>query len=632
MKQIRQSLSLKLSLGILLMAVPVFVVALGLLFLQSRRIVRQEAQHRASRVLNTSHQRISKYMRTVETAANANAWLIPERLHPDTLLDLTRRILLLNRNACGCSFTARPGLFPQYGRHFSAYSVRQGDSIVTAIEKPYDYFREPWYKTPATLGRACWVEPFNDYHKGTLSYSVRVASYAMPIYNAERQFLGILATDLSLPQLAEAANSHQPYPHSYFMVTGPDGRYFIHPDSTRLFSHTIFSDADSLGSAEMTALAREMTAGQTGSMTITIDGRESLVNYQPVMGTQWSIALVCPVSDILQQYQSLRYVLVPLMALGLLLLLLLCSKMVSVAISPVRRLLSQSQQIAQGHYDLHLPHSSSNDVVGRLQNSFAAMQEALARHVSDIREANAETTRRNQQLAVANQRAEESARQKALFIQSMTHQIRTPLNIISGFAQVLRDNHGMLPEEEVRSITQMIDHNTKTLNRMVLMLFDSSDTGLTEELQSHKQQPTACNDVARECIRNTYEHFPNLTVTLDTHIDDALTIHTNRLYLIRTLHELLYNAAKYSDTQHITMRLIRTIDSVRFIIQDTGPGIPADYRHLMYEPFSKASDLSEGLGLGLPLARRHAINLGGNLTLDTSYTEGCRFVLSLPAR
>ena len=50
----------------------------------------------------------------------------------------------------------------------------------------------------------------------------------------------------------------------------------------------------------------------------------------------------------------------------------------------------------------------------------------------------------------------------------------------------------------------------------------------------------------------------------------------------------------------------------------------------IFKPFAKVDDLSEGLGLGLPLSKRHAVNMGGDLTLDTDYHDGCRFIVELP--
>ena len=97
-----------------------------------------------------------------------------------------------------------------------------------------------------------------------------------------------------------------------------------------------------------------------------------------------------------------------------------------------------------------------------------------------------------------------------------------------------------------------------------------------------------------------------------------------------SMRELLYNSAKYSDGKHITLRITHTDDKVLFCVEDTGPGISEERIEQMFEPFIKVDDLSEGLGLGLPLSKRHAQSLGGDLTLDTSYHEGCRFVLEVP--
>jgi signal transduction histidine kinase len=177
----------------------------------------------------------------------------------------------------------------------------------------------------------------------------------------------------------------------------------------------------------------------------------------------------------------------------------------------------------------------------------------------------------------------------------------------------------------------MMSRNAKHLSRMTLMLYDSSDTGISEEEQNIScNERISCNEVARECIANTIAFFPGTTVSFDTALPDDFCISSNRLYLVRTLRELIYNAAKYSDGTNITMTLSKTDTTVRFVVEDTGPGITDDYIEQIFTPFAKVNDLSEGLGLGLPLSKRHAINLGGDLTLDPDYREGCRFTLELP--
>lgn len=632
MINIRRSLSIKLSIGILLMTVPVFVLSVGLLYRQSRNFILKEALEHANSTLDNRMQRVRNYMTIVETATNTNDWVVIENFHPDTLLAISNRIVRLNRHVNGCSITAEPDMFPQYGRYFSAYTIRQGDSIVTVREGEYEYFDKVWYKTPREKGKPCWVEPFDDFNEGTLYTPELIVSYCKPL-RRNGQFIGVISTDLSLRQLADVITSDPPYPNSYFIMIGRGGHYFIHPDTTKLFQKTIFTDVDPTSQSDIIALGHEMTEGKQGSMNIDINGTTSLVCYQPIPQTEWSLALVCPDKDILGAYHQLTYIVIPLIAIGLLIIIMLCSNAVAHTIRPINQLLNKTQSIAEGNYEVYIPKSPREDVIGRLQNSFAKMLQYLNFNMGSARYAAEQMERQNKELAKAMHLVEEADQQKIKFVQNVTHQIRTPLNIIMGFAQVWSENLGQLAEEEMKSIVSQMDHNAKSLNRMVLMLVDSSETGSALALVIGKsQEQIVCNDIAREAIGYTNEHFPDLPIQFTTTLPDTFTIRTNRLYLMRSLRELLYNAAKYSDRQHVSVRLEQSGNNVRFIVEDTGPGISEEYREVMYDIFTKVDDLSEGLGLGLPLAKLHISNLGGKFFIDTDYHDGCRFIIELPTQ
>ena len=547
--RIRRSIATKLSLGIVLMAIPVFVICVGLLFVQSLYNLKKETDERAASTLKTMELRKASFMNTVETATNSSDWLIKEFMQPDLLLELTRRVVMLNANVDGCSITLEPDVLPQAGRYFSAYSVRKGDSVVTVREGSYDYYEKIWYSTPKKMGRTCWVGPYDDYNEGTLSAGEHITSYCKPLYDDNGKLLGVIATDLSAKRLAETVDEERAY-------------------------------------------------------------AESKVN--------------------ISRYYRLAGLIIVLILLGLLLILFFTRQIVGYAIRPVRELLVQTQRMAEGDYSQQIAYSKKGNVVSRLQNSFARMQSSLNQHISEIQQVNEETAKRNDELAHARKLVEKAIHQKTAFVQDISHQIRTPLNIVMGFSQVLRDCGDEMPPEEVKQLTGLMNRNVKLLNRMVLMLLDSSDVGLSEEMKSLKEEHILVNKMARDCISNVYAQFPDSSIAFATSISDQFSLHTNKLYLVRSLRELLYNAAKYSDGKHIILRVAKIGKMLRFVVEDKGPGIDKAYMNQMFVPFTKVNNLSEGLGLGLPLTKRHAENLGGDLIIDTSYIEGCRIILELP--
>lgn len=547
--KIRRSIATKLSLGIVLMAIPVFVICVGLLFVQSLYNLKKETDGRAASTLKTMELRKASFMSTVETATNSSDWLIKEFMQPDLLLELTRRVVMLNANVDGCSITLEPDVLPQAGRYFSVYSVRKGDSVVTVREGSYDYYEKIWYSTPKKMGRACWVGPYDDYNEGTLSASEHITSYCKPLYDDNGKLLGVIATDLSAQRLAETVDEEKAY-------------------------------------------------------------ADSKVN--------------------ISRYYRLAGLIIVLILLGLLLILFFTHQIVGFAIRPVRELLVQTQRMAEGDYSQQIAYSKKGNVVSRLQNSFARMQSSLNQHISEIQQVNEETAKRNDELAHARKLVEKAIHKKTAFVQDISHQIRTPLNIVMGFSQVLRDCGDEMPPEEVKQLTGLMNRNVKLLHRMVQMLLDSSDVGLSEEMKSLKEEHILVNKMARDCISNVYAQFPDSSIAFATSISDQFSLHTNKLYLVRSLRELLYNAAKYSDGKHIILRVAKIGKMLRFVVEDKGPGIDKAYMNQMFVPFTKVNNLSEGLGLGLPLTKRHAKNLGGDLIIDTSYIEGCRIILELP--
>ena len=106
-------------------------------------------------------------------------------------------------------------------------------------------------------------------------------------------------------------------------------------------------------------------------------------------------------------------------------------------------------------------------------------------------------------------------------------------------------------------------------------------------------------------------------------------LRTNKLYAVRALSQLLENAAKFTQEGSITLSMTYTDDKVRFTVEDTGVGIPADQTARIFDEFVQLDAFAEGTGIGLTVARSIAQRMGGDLWLDTDYTRGARFVFEL---
>ena len=634
----RRNLSKRLSLAIMLMAVPIFILSLGIMFIQSRYLSRQEVIECSHSILNTTLHRVRTYMGTIENAANANVWMLEENFRPDALKSVSNRIVRLNSHVISSSLFTVPDIFKEYGHSFSLYTVNQGDTVVTYYEPEYNYFDKACYTVPIKSGKACWIDPFIDNTEGKVDHNEAIATYCQPIRQNDGRIVGVITSDLSFSRMAKMLNNvEHPYSHAYFILLGRDGRYLIHPDTTQLFRKTIFTDADPSKDMDIITLGHEMTAGKKGTVHIHSNGELYHVSYQPVPGTDWSLALVCTDVDAMQSYYNLGYVIIVLIVIGLLVILILSNRVVRRTIMPISRLTEMTKKIADGHFDETIPMTSDKDVFDQLQNSFAKMQQSLNERMGSLRQHADEIKKQNEALQQVKQQAEDTIERKNQFIHRMTHQMRMPLNVIAGFADVLGDDNpdnnpddSMVDEDELNNITEMMNTNVINMNRMVLMLFDASETDTEGNLLCSRTDEVSCNEIARDVIDHIHRHFPQTSIQFDTELQDAIHILTNRLFLLCVLIEPLYNAVHYSDGTRITLSVRQTATTVSFIIEDVGPGMPTEMPDLTYNPFAEIGNLQIGVGFGLPLAKRHAVSLGGSLDIDNDYHEGCRIVIEMP--
>ena len=401
---IRRKLSVRVSLWVVMFAAIIFIAALGFLFYQARETVRQEAISRATQILDKTSLRVDRILNRVEVASTMTKWLV-ER-HPDksdSMFVYSRSMLENNPDFYNCSIAFEPYYFKDKGLYCSAYTKFVGDTIRTIQggSEHYQYFFTDWYLMPKLLGHPCWTEPYMDLDVVT-NTSEMVTSYCEALTDKNGQMIGVINTSLSLNWLSQTISSIKPYPHSYSIMIGRGGTYFVHPDTTKISRQTIFTQTLEQPDTALTALGYAMQRGEEGMKRMHIEGKDSYVFYKPLGKTGCSMAIVCPESDIFSGFDRLRRTIMAIVCVGLLLMLYLFMRIITRELMPLRRLAHEAEAIASGKFDAELPDFQRIDEIGQLSQSFGNMQQSLVKYIEELKNTTAQKASIESDLRIAS--------------------------------------------------------------------------------------------------------------------------------------------------------------------------------------------------------------------------------------
>jgi signal transduction histidine kinase len=233
-----------------------------------------------------------------------------------------------------------------------------------------------------------------------------------------------------------------------------------------------------------------------------------------------------------------------------------------------------------------------------------------------------------QALIEARNQAEESDRLKTAFLANMTHEVRTPLNAIVGFSDILPMAQS---DEERNELIKLIKQN----NAHLLRLFD--DMMNMSRLESGNAGSIVKEDFELASLfSELVEKYqaPCMEKSLELSIEDSASgdmVHTDRGRLREILNQYLNNALKFTSAGSISLGYEKQLSTVRIWVRDTGKGIPADKcNDHLFERFVKVDDFVAGTGLGLSICRSLAESLDGRVGVDSVFGEGSTFWVEIP--
>src|SRR5216110_2368026 len=224
----------------------------------------------------------------------------------------------------------------------------------------------------------------------------------------------------------------------------------------------------------------------------------------------------------------------------------------------------------------------------------------------------------------------ERERAQAELVANCSHEFRTPVNIIAGYAELLlAHDFGELPAEAVRPV-RSIEAAARSLGDMIsdFLRYAKLEAGVDTVAQEWVEVGALASEMQRLAAPLIEDRGVVFALAPPRFLTDAPKLRT-------ILRNLITNAAKFTTAGTVALRIAVRGGALRIEVRDTGPGIRREDQELIFEPFRQLDGSSTrahgGVGLGLALARRLARMLGGDLQVESEPGAGSTFALVLPA-
>ncbi|HOI32347.1 MAG: SpoIIE family protein phosphatase [Bacteroidales bacterium] len=401
----RNTLSFRIISNILLITSTLFVLIFSVYYFYARNTISEASKVNAIQLAENIEARIEQELQPLEKVPQMlSATIEMGFFHEDSLIHVLQTIVRNNPSIYGACMAFEPHFFEQKGLYFMPYAYRGADGIFSAYlgSETYEYYYMDWYQIPAMLRTPYWSEPYYDEGGG----NILMATYAVPVYSNrdnKRVFAGIATIDISLDKLTDLVSSVSIFETGYAFMITRNGVAVTHPDKSMIMNKSIFSNAEEWGAPLLRQIGRELQRGESKFRSYNLPGKEKRwIYYTNLISTRWSIAVVYPEREMYASLTKMNRLVILLFIAGLLLLVLLITKIVNRLASPLVKFAEAARLIAKGNFETPLPEVKTKDEMLELRQAFVQMQEQLTLYIENLKKTTSEKEKIESELRIAS--------------------------------------------------------------------------------------------------------------------------------------------------------------------------------------------------------------------------------------
>lgn len=398
----RNSISKRLTTRVLVVSALIFTLTFTAFLRMAANKVREEvSKHAHSELSSTIHQ-IDAILKSVEIAVENMAWIVPHELEsPDAMYEITMQLLKNNEFIYGSSVAFEPNYFSEKGYYFSPYAYKdksEGIKYKQLGNESYDYHYMDWYQIPKLLKEAYWTEPYYDDGGG----EAMMTTYSKPLYDEEGNMYAVITADISLEWLTGLVGDIHAFNQSYNLMVSRNASFIVHPNRNLILNETIFSSTYGEYDESLKKMQEDMLNCKASEVLREKDGHKFFVFYAPVETNCWSVAIVCPLSELYAGVKRLRGFLIILGVAALIIMIILSYNGIRKVVAPIEDFSSAAMKIADGDFNVSLPEIRTQDELKELHDSFEHLQKSLVKYIDELKTTTANKERIESELRIAH--------------------------------------------------------------------------------------------------------------------------------------------------------------------------------------------------------------------------------------